>query len=164
MPLVRAVQVAVVLGAGFDLHGRVADVEAVFELVRDVNVAIEAGALTATDRDAIETALRRADSVLGVFYWHERPMAAGEPARPGDPAPTSIPSMESFSLSSSSSPSSSSSGLSSLDSFQPLIDARDAARARRDFREADRIRDELAAQGIVLEDTAQGTRAKRLPR
>jgi cysteinyl-tRNA synthetase len=37
------------------------------------------------------------------------------------------------------------------------IEARKAARARKDFRESDRIRDELAAKGIVLKDGPTGT-------
>jgi cysteinyl-tRNA synthetase len=38
-----------------------------------------------------------------------------------------------------------------------LVAARDAARARRDFAEADRIRDELQSQGVTLEDGPSGT-------
>ena len=38
---------------------------------------------------------------------------------------------------------------------------RQAARARRDFATADRIRDELAADGVIIEDTAAGARWKR---
>ena len=35
---------------------------------------------------------------------------------------------------------------------EQLIDARNAARAAKDFKEADRIRDELEAMGIMLKD------------
>jgi cysteinyl-tRNA synthetase len=38
-----------------------------------------------------------------------------------------------------------------------LIDARNAARKSKDFKESDRIRDELVAMGVVLKDSKDGT-------
>jgi cysteinyl-tRNA synthetase len=45
--------------------------------------------------------------------------------------------------------------------IQALIEARQAARAARNWAESDRIRDELKAQGVVLEDAARGTTWRR---
>jgi cysteinyl-tRNA synthetase len=45
--------------------------------------------------------------------------------------------------------------------IEKLIEERQAARANKDFATADRIRDELAAQGIKLLDTKDGVRWTR---
>ena len=41
--------------------------------------------------------------------------------------------------------------------IQMLIDRRAEARANKDYAESDRIRDELAGIGVILEDRADGT-------
>ena len=45
--------------------------------------------------------------------------------------------------------------------IQSLIDERNEAKKSRDFARSDAIRDQLAAEGVLLEDTAQGVRWKR---
>ena len=45
--------------------------------------------------------------------------------------------------------------------IEALIEAREKARAARDWSEADRIRDQLLEQGITLEDTPDGTLWRR---
>ena len=47
------------------------------------------------------------------------------------------------------------------DAIEALIEQRNAARKAKNWAEADRIRDELKAQGIGLEDTAQGVKWHR---
>ena len=48
-----------------------------------------------------------------------------------------------------------------VDEIERFIEERHAARRRRDFAAADRIRDDLAARGVLLEDSPTGTRWKR---
>jgi len=45
--------------------------------------------------------------------------------------------------------------------IQALVDERSTAKQARDFARADAIRDRLAAEGVLLEDTPQGVRWKR---
>jgi cysteinyl-tRNA synthetase len=45
---------------------------------------------------------------------------------------------------------------------QSLVEERQAARKAKNFRRSDEIRDELAAKGWTIEDTAKGPRAKRV--
>ena len=44
-----------------------------------------------------------------------------------------------------------------LAEVEKLISARSSARIAKDFKESDRIRDELAAMGVVLKDSKDGT-------
>jgi cysteinyl-tRNA synthetase len=100
----------------------------VFELIRAMNSAIDAGELSAGDVPAIREAFDEFDSVLGVFS-----LRRAEDARP--PVP--------------------------VEEINQRIEDRHAARRRRDFAEADRIREDLAARGVLLEDSAGTTRWKR---
>jgi cysteinyl-tRNA synthetase len=49
-----------------------------------------------------------------------------------------------------------------VDEIDELVNARNAARARKDFQEADRVRDALAERGIVLEDGPDGTQWRKV--
>ena len=48
------------------------------------------------------------------------------------------------------------------DGAAELLAAREAARANRDWAASDRLRDELAALGVAVEDTRDGQRWRRL--
>jgi cysteinyl-tRNA synthetase len=45
--------------------------------------------------------------------------------------------------------------------IQALVDERNAAKKARDFQRADALREQLAGEGVLLEDTAQGVRWRR---
>jgi cysteinyl-tRNA synthetase len=99
-----------------------------FDLVRALNSAIDAGELGAGDVGAVRATFERFDRVLGILT-----VRRAEDERP--PVP--------------------------VEEIERLIDARRAARLARNFAEADRIRKDLDARGIVLEDTGSTTRWKR---
>jgi cysteinyl-tRNA synthetase len=101
---------------------------AMFELVRALNSAIDAGAFGKEDLPAVRGAFDQWDRVLGILS-----LRRSEDAHP--PVP--------------------------VEEIERLIEDRHAARRRRDFQAADQIRQELAARGVLLEDSAGGTRWKR---
>jgi cysteinyl-tRNA synthetase len=99
-----------------------------FDLVRALNSAIDAGDIGGADAPAVRAAFEQFDRVLGVLS-----LRRVEDERP--PVP--------------------------VDEIEQLIEARKAARLARNFPEADRIRQDLDARGILLEDTGSVTRWKR---
>jgi cysteinyl-tRNA synthetase len=101
---------------------------AIFELVRPLNAAMDAGELGTGDVPAVREAFDGFDRVLGVLR-----LRCAEDEQP--PVP--------------------------VEEIDRLIEERNAARRRRDFGEADRIRDGLVERGVLLEDSASGTRWKR---
>jgi len=46
--------------------------------------------------------------------------------------------------------------------IQDLIDGREKARKEKDWKKADKIRDELKENRIILEDTSEGVRWKKI--
>lgn len=101
---------------------------AMFELVRALNSAIDAGQLGRGDVPVVRAAFDGFDQVLGILS-----LRRAEEEQP--PVP--------------------------VEEIDRLIEERHAARRRRDWAASDRLRDDLAARGILLEDSSAGTRWKR---
>jgi len=99
---------------------------ALFEMVRQVNAALDKQQATTQEVAACLTLLADFEAIFGISLGQGEEALAPELAA--------------------------------------KIEAREEARAQRRWADADRLRDELAAAGIVVEDTADGTHWKRVPR
>ncbi len=117
-------------GLADDLNTAVA-LAAIFDLVRDVNKAIDRGEFKQQDVHHVLLAIQRFDSIFALLIDDdaEKLRALGFEVAAG--------------------------GLSEAE-IEALVAQRQAARKRRDFEAADRLRRQLAERGIILEDTRDG--------
>jgi cysteinyl-tRNA synthetase len=123
---------------------------AIFDLVRAGNTAADSGKLFDGNIAAIKEALRRFDEVFAVLEDRDAEIARGslqwaqEEGRGDQAAPALVAA---YSLSDQ--------------QIDALVAEREQARRSRNFARSDSIRNELAALGIVLEDSKEGVRWKR---
>jgi cysteinyl-tRNA synthetase len=122
----------------------------IFELVRAANIAMDQEQFFAGDREAILPVLRDFDFVFDVLEDRDadatrRALAWAEKEdRLDDVAPELKASQ-----------------LATDEVIQALVDERNEARKQRKFARADKIRNQLAEMGVVLEDSKDGVRWKR---
>jgi cysteinyl-tRNA synthetase len=105
---------------------------AIFDLVRDVNTAMDRGEFLQQDAPRIVATMEKFDSILAVLSDDDAEKLAKVgfvPEQPRMPA----------------------------DQIEARIEERNAAKKRRDFKKSDEIRQQLADSGIILEDSKDGS-------
>ena len=123
---------------------------AIFEMVRFVNARADAGSFFASDRAEVLDALRHFDRVFAVLEDHDEEWTrftlqwAEREGRLDQAAPEVRARLD----------------LSDAQ-IQALVDERQQAKRTRNFARADAIRNDLAAKGILIEDSKDGARWKR---
>ena len=123
---------------------------AIFEMVRFVNARADAGKFFENDKAEVLDALARFDRVFAVLDDHDAEWTkftlnwAEREGRLGEASPELLATR----------------GVTD-GRIQALVEERDQAKRRRDFKRADAIRNELAGMRILLEDSKDGTRWKR---
>jgi|CZKL01.1.fsa_nt_gi cysteinyl-tRNA synthetase len=122
----------------------------IFDLLRASNTAMDQGHFLAEDRDAVLSVLAKFDAVFDVIEDRDeeptrRAVAwAEQEGRQGDVAPELLARQ----------------GLTDAE-IDALVAERTQSKKHRNFARADQIRNELAAKGIVIEDSKDGARWKR---
>jgi len=122
----------------------------IFDLIRAANTAIDKGELLAADRDAILAVLASFDAVFDVIEDHDAEptrLALEWAAQAGRMADVTPELLARQSLTN--------------EAIDALVAERTLAKRQRNFARADRIRNELAEKGIVIEDSKDGVRWKR---
>ena len=104
---------------------------AIFDLVRDVNTAMDRGEFRQGDAAPVLAALESFDAIFAVLHDDD-----GEKLRALGLAPDSPPLSDA--------------------EIEALVAERQAARKRRDFAASDHLRDQLAERGVILEDSRDG--------
>jgi len=123
---------------------------AIFELVRNGNVAADSGKLFAGNLPAINEALSKFDEIFAVLEDRDAEIARGalqwaqEEGRGDQAAPELVAA---YSLSDQ--------------QIDALLAEREQARRSRNFGRSDAIRNELSGLGILIEDSKEGARWKR---
>ncbi|MGA3126899.1 MAG: cysteine--tRNA ligase [Candidatus Korobacteraceae bacterium] len=126
---------------------------AIFDLVRDVNAAADHGKVKKGDIAAILDALRNFDEIFAVLHdedaAHVKAIVEWARAEGLEEkiSPATLEMATSASLTD--------------DQVSALVEKHSAARKARDFKTSDAVRDELLAQGVILENTKDGVRWKR---
>jgi cysteinyl-tRNA synthetase len=105
---------------------------AIFDLVRDINTAMDRGEFLQQDAPEVLATMEKFDAILAVLADDddEKLRELGFGSGPARWTPEKI---------------------------EQLIAERNAAKKRRDFKRSDEIRQELLNSGIILEDTRDGT-------
>jgi cysteinyl-tRNA synthetase len=122
----------------------------IFDLIRAANTAMDQGQLLAEDRDTILAVLASFDAVFDVIEDHDAEPTrhalewAAEAGRTADVAPELL-ARQSL----------------SDEAIDALIAERTLAKRTRNFARSDEIRNELAAKGVIIEDSKDGVRWKR---
>jgi cysteinyl-tRNA synthetase len=126
-------------------------VAAVFDMIRDANAAADSGQLRKDDVPLLLAALKRFDAIFDVLTDSD-----GEKIK----AVVDWAKAEGKQISAETEELAKSAGLSET-LIEELVAKHSAARKAKDFKTSDAIRNQLAEQGIMLENTKDGVRWKR---